>query len=161
MPERRIIVDISDAKVSNDPADVLVTYSLGSCIGVCLYDPAVSIGGMLHYQLPNSTMDAERAKEKPLMFADTGIEILIDKMSSMGAKRKRMQVKIAGGASMESGPDGFDIGKRNYLAIKKVLWQNGMFIDAEDVGGISARNMYMNIANGAVTVKAKGREKGL
>ena len=161
MPERRIIIDISDAKVSNDPADVLVTYSLGSCIGVCLYDPAVSIGGMLHYQLPNSTMDAERAKEKPLMFADTGIEILIDKMSSMGAKRKRMQVKIAGGASMESGPDGFDIGKRNYLAIKKILWQNGMFIDAEDVGGTSPRNMYMNIANGAVTVKAKGCEKGL
>ena len=161
MPKRRIIVDISDAKVSNEPADVLVTYSLGSCIGVCLYDPGVNIGGMLHYQLPNSTMDAERAKEKPLMFADTGMKILIDKMLSMGAKKKRMQVKIAGGASMDSGPDGFDIGKRNHLAIKKILWQNGMFIDAEDVGGTSARNMYMNIANGAVTVKAKGREKSL
>lgn len=161
MPKRRIIIDISDVKVSNDPADVLVTYSLGSCIGVCLYDPAVSIGGMLHYQLPNSTMDAERAKEKPLMFADTGMEILIDKMSSMGAKKKRMQVKIAGGASMDSGPNGFDIGKRNYLAIKKVLWQNGMFIDAEDVGGTSARSMYMNIANGAVTIRTNGLEKSL
>jgi len=161
MSKRRIIVDISDAKVSNDPADVLVTYSLGSCIGVCLYDPAVNIGGMLHYQLPSSTMDAKRAKEKPLMFADTGMEFLIDKMSAMGAKKKRMQVKIAGGAKMDSGPDGFDIGKRNHLAIKKILWQNGMFIDAEDVGGTSARSMYMNIANGAVTIRTNGLEKSL
>ncbi len=161
MSKRRIIVSVSDAKVSNKLVDILATYSLGSCIGVCLYDPATSVGGMLHYQLPNSTMDAKRAKEKPLMFADTGMEILIDKMSSMGAKKKRMQVKIAGGAAMEAGPGGFDIGKRNYLAIKKVLWQNGMFIDAEDVGGTSPRNMYMNIANGAVTIRTNSLEKSI
>ena len=161
MSKRRIIVSVSDAKVSNKLVDVLATYSLGSCIGVCLYDPATSIGGMLHYQLPNSTIDAERAKEKPLMFADTGMEILIDKMSSMGAKKKRMQVKIAGGAAMEGGPGGFDIGKRNYLAIKKILWKNGMFIDGEDVGGSSPRNMYMNIANGAVTIRNNTLEKSL
>lgn len=161
MSKRRIIVSVSDARVSNKLVDVLATYSLGSCIGVCLYDPATSIGGMLHYQLPNSTMDAERAKEKPLMFADTGMEILIDNMSAMGAKKKRMQVKIAGGAAMEAGPGGFDIGKRNYLAIKKILWQNGMFIDGEDVGGTSPRNMYMNIANGAVTIRSNSLEKSL
>ncbi len=161
MSRRRIIVDISDAKVSNDPADILSTYSLGSCIGVCLYDPAINIGGMLHYQLPNSTMDAERAKEKPLMFADTGLDFLIGQVLLMGAKKKRMQVKIAGGATMDAGPNGFDIGKRNYLAIKKILWQRGMFIDSEDVGGSSARNLYMNIANGAVTVRSNGLEKSL
>jgi len=161
MSNRRIIVSVSDAKVSNKLVDVLATYSLGSCIGVCLYDPAVNIGGMLHYQLPNSTMDAERAKEKPLMFADTGMEILIDKMSAMGAKKKRMQVKIAGGAAMEAGPGGFDIGKRNYLALKKILWKNGMFIDGEDVGGTSPRNLYMNIADGAVTVRSNSLEKNL
>lgn len=161
MSKRRIIVSVSDARVSNKLVDVLATYSLGSCIGVCLYDPATSIGGMLHYQLPNSTMDAERAKEKPLMFADTGMEILIDNMSAMGAKKKRMQVKIAGGAAMEAGPGGFDIGKRNYLAIKKILWKNGMFIDGEDVGGTSPRNMYMNIANGAVTIRSNTLEKSL
>lgn len=161
MSNRRIIVNVSDARVSNKLVDVLATYSLGSCIGVCLYDPAVNIGGMLHYQLPSSTTDVKRAKEKPLMFADTGMEILIDKMLALGAKKKRMQVKIAGGAKMESGPDGFDIGKRNYLAVKKVLWQNGMFIDAEDVGGTSPRNMYMSIANGAVIIRTNRLEKSL
>jgi chemotaxis protein CheD len=161
MSETRTIVHISDAKVSSDLADVLITYSLGSCIGLCLYDPAIYIGGMLHYQLPDSKMDHERAKDKPFMFADTGAKILVEKLVSMGANKKRMKIKIAGGAAMKTGPQGFDIGKRNYLAIRKILWKNGMFIDAEDVGGNLPRNMYMNIADGAVIIRSNGSEKTL
>ena len=70
-------------------------------------------------------------------------------------------MKIAGGAAMDIGPKGFDIGKRNYLAIRKILWKQGMFIDAEDIGGSSPRNMYLNIENGAVTVRTTGLEKQL
>ena len=161
MSKRRIIVDVSDAKISKNLVDVLATYSLGSCIGICLYDPAAHVGGMLHYQLPNSTMDADRARDKPFMFADTGMKILLGKLVSMGANKKQMSVKVAGGAAMDTGPQGFDIGKRNYLAIRKVLWQNGMFIDAEDVGGASPRNMYLNIANGSVTIRSNSLEKDL
>lgn len=161
MLKTRTTVHVSDAKVSNNPADILTTHSLGSCIGVCLYDPATHIGGMLHYQLPDSNIDPERAKQKPFMFADTGIKILVEKLVSMGAKKKRMQVKIAGGATMQTGPKGFDIGKRNHLAVRKIMWKNGMFIDAEDVGGNSPRNMYMNVANGDVTVRSNGLEKSL
>lgn len=157
--EAKIIVHVSDAKVSNNPDDVIITYSLGSCIAVCLYDAASHVGGMLHYQLPDSTVDSERAKEKPFMFADTGIKLLVAKLASMGANTKRMRVKIAGGAEMETGPKGFDIGKRNHLAIRKLMWKNGMFIDAEDVGGNSPRNMYLNISNGEVTVRSNGCEK--
>ena len=161
MPKRRIIINVSDCKVSKNLVDVLATYSLGSCIGVCLYDPMVHVGGMLHYQLPNSTMDPDRAKDKPFMFADSGMNIMVKKLVSMGAVKKRMQVKIAGGATMDTGPKGFDIGKRNYLTIRKILWKNGMFIDAEDVGGVSPRNMYMNIANGSVTIRSNSLEKNL
>jgi len=138
-----------------------VTYSLGSCIGVCLYDPAAHIGGMLHYQLPESKMDPERAREKPFMFADSGMKIMINKMVSLGAKSKRMKVKIAGGAAMQTGPKGFDIGKRNHLALRKIMWKNGLFIDAEDVGGFAARNLYMNVETGDVTIRSNGIEKGL
>jgi chemotaxis protein CheD len=138
-----------------------VTYSLGSCIGVCLYDPAVNVGGMLHYQLPSSKMDEGRAKNKPLMFADTGMDMLLGKLTSMGVSKKRMNVKLAGGAAMATGPQGFDIGKRNYLAIRKVLWSNGMFINAEDVGGNTARSLYMNMADGTVTVRSSGLERCL
>jgi chemotaxis protein CheD len=161
MVKTRIVIDISDAKVSSDPSDVLVTYSLGSCIGVCLYDPATHIGGMLHYQLPSSKMDEERARSKPLMFADTGMTLLLDKVVSMGANKKRMHVRLAGGAAMATGPQGFDIGKRNYLAIRKILWSNGMFINAEDVGGSAARSLYLDMADGTVTVRSVGLEKCL
>lgn len=152
---------MSDAKVSGNSSDVLVTYSLGSCIGVCLYDPATNVGGMLHYQLPDSKMDPDRAKAKPFMFADTGMNMLVKKLVSMGARKKRMQIRIAGGASMDTGPRGFDIGKRNHLAFRKIMWKNGMFVDAEDVGGFSPRNVYMDIADGTVTVRSNGLEKRL
>src|SRR5512145_2246454 len=118
MSKNRIIVNVSDGRVSNDPTDIMATYSLGSCIGICLYDPVVHVGGMLHYQLPSSMMDMKRAEENPMMFADTGMNILMRELMALGANKKRMQIKIAGGAAMDNGPKGFDIGKRNYLAIK-------------------------------------------
>ncbi len=161
MAKKRIIVGVADARVSNDPRDILVIYSLGSCIGVCLYDPVVHIGGMLHYQLPDSKMDKARAGRKPFMFADTGMEVLIEKLFSMGANKKRIQIKIAGAATMHTGAQKFDIGKRNYLSIRKVLWQHGMFIDTEDIGGQSPRNMYLNMVDGSVTVRSVGLEKAL
>ena len=159
--KNKIIVNISDGKISSDPNAVLTTYSLGSCIGVSLYDHAVRIGGMLHYQLPSSSDSPDRALDKPFMFADTGMKILIDKMLYLGADKKRMQIKIAGGAAMNTGPKGFDIGKRNHLAIRKVLWKHGMLIHAEDIGGTFPRNMYINIDNGIVTVRSNKLEKQL
>jgi chemotaxis protein CheD len=159
--KKRIVIDISDGKVSSDPADVLTTFSLGSCIGVALYDPVAHLGGMLHYQLPDSTIDKEKSQRFPFMFADTGMDILVRKLASMGAGKKRLKVKIAGGATMSTGPKGFDIGKRNHLAIRKILWKQGLFIDAEDIGGSSPRNMYLNIENGDVTVRSVGKEKRL
>ena len=93
MLKTRIIVHVSDAKVSSDPDDILTTFSLGSCIGVCLYDPVTHVSGMLHYQLPDSKMDPDRAKDKPYMYADSGMKILVEKLVSMGAKKNRMQVK--------------------------------------------------------------------
>lgn len=159
--KKRVVVDISDAKVSGDPDAVLTTYSLGSCIGLVLFDPVAHVGGMLHYQLPDSSLDKEKAQRLPFMFADTGTAILVKKLIAMGAGKKRMQVKIAGGASMNTGPKGFDIGKRNYLSIRKVLWKHGMFIDNEDIGGQSPRNMYLHMGDGSVTVRSVGLEKTL
>ncbi len=153
------MVQVSDARVSKDPSAVLVTYSLGSCIAVSLYDASSKIGGMIHYQLPDSSMDAERAKKDPFMFADTGLEILIAKLGEMGAAKKRLDVKIAGGAAMASGPKGFDIGKRNFLALRKILWQHGIFMSGQDIGGDAPRNMYLDIETGTVLVKIQGQEK--
>ena len=161
MIKTRVVVDISDAKVSNDPDELLVTYSLGSCIGVCLYDPALRVGGMLHFQLPMAKMAPERAQANPFMFADTGMRLLLDRLTALGASKKRLHVRLAGGATMATGPQGFDIGKRNYLALRKILWGEAMVIDAQDVGGDVARNLYLDMADGKVAVRANGMEKCL
>lgn len=152
-----ITVDLSDAKIAKTPGDVLVTYSLGSCIGVAIHDPKAGIGGMLHYQLPDSRLDAQRAIECPFMFADTGLKLLTQSLIAAGCQKKSMRVKIAGGAAMRSGPSNFEIGKRNYLAIRKHLWKAGLLIEAEDVGGHSPRHLYLDIETGKVTIKIDGQ----
>ena len=157
----KIIVDISDARISKDSNDTLITYSLGSCLGVAVYDPTVKVGGMLHYQLPTSKMDPDKAKKQPLMFADTGLEFLLKKLQILGVAKKSLKIKIAGAAQMMNDAGTFNIGKRNYTAMRQLLWKNGMFIDAEDVGGKSARNLSLNIDDGNVQVKSQGVTKQL
>ena len=152
----QLTVSVSDAKASRSDEDVIVTYSLGSCIGVTLYDSAAKVAGMLHFQLPTSTLDPARAQQAPCMFADTGMSELLSQMSSLGAEKRRLKAKIAGGAKMLNDTSTFDIGKRNHTAIRKVLWQHGLFLDKEDCGGNTPRTLYMNVADGAVTIKANG-----
>jgi chemotaxis protein CheD len=149
----QIVIGVSDAKVSADEGDSLITYSLGSCIGVSVYDAAAGIGGMLHFQLPSSTSDPQRAAENPLIYADTGMAWLIKKLEQMGANKRRLRVRIAGAAQMLGDHRLFDIGRRNHAAIRKIFWQLGLFIDAEHVGGKLPRTMQMSIADGAVTIR--------
>jgi chemotaxis protein CheD len=152
----KIIVGVSDAKVSGDPADVLATYSLGSCIGVSMYDPAAKIGGLLHFQLPSASLDAERAKGNPMMFADSGLQHLLREMQGAGAEKRRLKVKLAGGAQMLNDAALFNIGKRNHAAIRKALWQQGLFVDAESVGGGSPRTLFLSVGDGTLTLKCGG-----
>jgi chemotaxis protein CheD len=152
----QVVVAVSDAKVSGDAGELLVTYALGSCIGVCLHDGAVGLAGMLHYQLPSSAMSPDRAREQPMMFADTGLAKLLLDMERQGGLGSRMTVKLAGGAQMLNDAKLFSIGRRNYTAIRKVLWDRGMLIHREDVGGDAPRTVYLRVADGAVMVKANG-----
>jgi len=152
----QIVVAVSDAKVSGDAGALLVTYALGSCIGVCLHDGTAGLAGMLHYQLPSSALSPERAREQPLMFADTGLAQLLRAMEQQGGLGSRMTVKLAGGAQMLNDAKLFSIGRRNYTAIRKVLWDRGMLIHREDVGGDAPRTVYLRVADGAVTVRANG-----
>lgn len=94
--KNKLRVGIADAKISRDASEVLVTYSLGSCVGVCLYDATMQIGGMLHCLLPHSAEDPQQAKENPFKYVDTGFTALLDELISMGACKKRLKAKIAG-----------------------------------------------------------------
>lgn len=95
------------------------------------------------------------------MFCDTGMDILIDNLIRHRANKNRMIVKIAGGAAMKTGPKGFDIGKRNFLALRKVLWKHGLMLRGQDVGGDQPRNLFLYMEDGTVMVKSVGVHKAI
>ncbi len=155
------IIDIADLQVTDDPRDTLVTYSLGSCIGVAIWDPKVRVGGMLHYMLPESSLSPEKAKEKPAMFADTGIPALFRATYKLGAGKKNIIVKVAGGSQLLDDNGVFNIGKRNYIMLRKLFWKNGILIEGEDVGGSLSRTVRLDVSNGRFTIKSRGTETEL
>lgn len=152
-----IVVGVSDMKVSNDVESVLVTYSLGSCIGISIYDPVARVGGLLHFMLPDSNLDLEKAQRNPNMFADTGIPNLFKSAYQLGAKKQRMKVIVVGGAQVLDQKGFFNIGKRNNMAVRKMFWKNSVMIDYEDVGGNVNRTLKMAIKDGKVWLKVSGQ----
>ncbi len=153
-----LVVDIADYKVTDDPKAELITYSLGSCIGVAIWDPVARVGGLLHYMLPDSTVSRGKAENNPAMFADTGIPLLFRSAYKLGAEKKRLVVKVAGGSTLLDDHGTFNIGKRNYAALRKLFWKNGVLIDAEHVGGQFSRTMRLSVRTGQCTVRIRGEE---
>jgi chemotaxis protein CheD len=150
------IIGVADAAVSNNPLEELITYSLGSCIAVVIYDPTVKVGGMLHYMLPESSMDPEKAKRMPAMFADTGIPALFKQSYHYGATKNNLIVKVAGGAQIMDENGVFNIGKRNYLALRQLFWKNNVMVAAEHVGGNVNRTVRLELTTGRVILKVSG-----
>jgi len=153
------IVGVADMKVSNNPEESIITYSLGSCIGLVIYDPVVKVGGMLHYMLPESSIDRGKAKLRPYMFADSGIPRLFKNAYKLGAAKQRMKVYAAGGAEILDQKGFFNIGKRNYMALKKIFFKNNVIIDRQDVGGNVNRTVRIEIATGDIYVKTSGSKE--
>jgi chemotaxis protein CheD len=152
-----MIVGVSDMKVSDDPSATIITYSLGSCIGLAIFDPVAKAGGILHYMLPESKLDSAKASKNPYMFADTGIPALFKATYQLGAKKQRMRVVVVGGSQILDQKGFFNIGKRNSLAIRKIFWKNKVMIDHEDVGGNVNRTLRLNMSNGEIFVKVSGQ----
>lgn len=153
------VVGVADMKVDNNPDVTIATYSLGSCIGVVAYDPAAGAGGILHYMLPESSLDQEKAKKNPYMFGDTGIPLLFRYAYKLGAQKNRMVVKVVGGAQILDDNGFFNIGKRNILMMKKVFWRNNVIVSAESVGGSVNRTVRLNLGSGEVLLKERGKER--
>jgi chemotaxis protein CheD len=157
----QITVDISDLRVSANPDDLIVTYALGSCIAVIVHDPKRKVGGMIHYMLPLSEIAPEKAKDKPAMFADTGIPELFRTMYGLGCDKKDLVVKVAGGGALYDDKGLFSIGKRNYTVLRKMFWKVGVIIAAEDVGGAKSRTARLWIGDGRCTIASQGEEVAL
>ena len=147
-PRKALVVGVADMVVSNDSSAEIVTYSLGSCLGIMIYDPVKKVGGLLHIMLPDSKIDAAKAVSAPFMFVDTGVPRLFHAAYNLGADRNRLVVKVAGGSQL--------LDDRNCDALEKLLAQNGLRAHATDLGGMSSRTVRLDLTNGSITVKTPG-----
>lgn len=150
-----VTVGIADLNVVRCP-DILVTYALGSCVGICLYDNVAKVAGLSHIMLPSSKQLANIVNQ-PYKFADTAVVELVKKMMQMGAMPSRMRAKIAGGAQMFAAMSTSaiaNIGDRNVVAVKEALAKMRIPILAEDTGKDYGRTLYFNPEDGMMRIKS-------
>ena len=148
-----LVVGVGEYRVTRYPEAVLVTYALGSCMGVTAYDAKTGVGGLLHFKLPDSGLNQEMASQKPGVFGDTGLTSFLQELFDLGATRPHLDVKLVGGAKSLGTSDYFNIGERNLLLARRFLWMNGLIVSKEDTGGGSYRTVRLEMATGRVTVK--------
>ncbi|MBU1937219.1 chemotaxis protein CheD [bacterium] len=154
----RHIVGVADMKLATTEGDIVVTHALGSCIGVAIYDPVAHVGGILHYMLPESSVNPQKAAKNPWMFADTAIPRFFKTAYELGASKSRLIVKVAGGAQLLDPKEFFAIGKRNHMILRKLLWKNGIMIRGENTGGTVSRTMFIEIGGGRIWITMAGQE---
>jgi chemotaxis protein CheD len=154
-----VAVGLGELRVSRDPQDVLVSYGLGSCVGIGLYDPVLHIAGLLHALLPAHSNDADGCSPK---YVDSGVQALLDEMTCAGADRNRLVVRMAGGANMLVAP-GFsqtlNIGARNVEAAYAALQGLRLKISGQEVGGNTGRTVRFYVANGRMTIRTIGNQE--
>ncbi|MDR0885962.1 MAG: chemotaxis protein CheD [Clostridiales Family XIII bacterium] len=154
------VIGISDYKVSKAPSK-LVTYALGSCVGIALYDDLTRVGGLAHIMLPDSSIMLDQKKVDRMKFADTAIPDLIREVRMNGANVARLKAKIVGGANLfqRSGTSSVsNIGDRNVEMVKNLLATQGIELIAEDTGKNFGRTLYFDLATGDVLIKSLDKD---
>ena len=152
----KLVVGIADMKMASREG-MLITYALGSCIGICLYDPVLRLAALVHVMLP---LNMETGRKSPLKYADSGIRETSKQMEARGAKRSRITAKIAGGARMFDVPGNGslgNIGQRNIESVHMTLKREGIKLLKEDVGGSVARTLLFDAATGQACVRSYGK----
>ncbi|GJQ58725.1 MAG: chemotaxis protein CheD [Candidatus Scalindua sp. AMX11] len=147
-----VTVGVGDLKVAGIPK--ILKTSLGSCVGVVLYDNVIKVGGMLHLMLPK----CKDRNGKLSKYADTGIPLLIDLMvKRANANKRNLTAKIFGGARMFNiSSDMFDIGKSNILETASILDRLGIRISARRLGGTKGHQISLDTNTGIVQSRILG-----
>jgi chemotaxis protein CheD len=154
-----VTVPIAQMIASSSSGEVLVTYALGSCLGIAIHDPIAGVGALLHVMLPSSKVATQHETPNPYMYVDTGVPLMFRECYARGARKERIVVRVAGGAfTVGNDTDHFQIGRRNIVTLRQLLWKNGVLLRGEDVGGTHSRHMYLEIASGAVRVRSQRGE---
>ena len=153
---KKVSVGIADMKITRQEG-ILITYALGSCIGISFYDPMIKLGALLHIMLPEKGRGNDSNIYK---FADSGIQETLRKLCAYGAVMKRLVCKIAGGAKMfemKGGGGLGNIGERNAQNVKRILMAEGLRITSEDTGANYARTMLLDVGTGKVYIRSAGK----
>ncbi len=155
-----ITLGIGDYGVTVKKGEILKTFGLGSCVAVCCADLKVGLAAMIHIALPDSAINLERTREKPGYFADSGLDALFLQMAKLGfiPRPGQFRIKLVGGANILDSQNTFNIGKRNVLAIKRLLWAKGFGPVAEDIGGTYSRTVSLEAGTDKVLVSSPGKE---
>ena len=155
--EKKISVGIADMKMLQGEG-ILITYALGSCIGLCFHDPRLRLGALLHIMLP---LNMEAGRTHPMKYADTGIKETLRQLEAKGASRSRMTVKIAGGAKMFeiAGGSGLgNIGQRNIESVHAILKRDNLRLCGEYTGGTVARTLLFDVGSGQACIRSYGQK---
>ena len=153
--ESKITIGIADMKMAQS-SGMLITYALGSCIGICLYDQKIKLGALIHIMLP---LNMEPGRKNTMKYADTGIRETLKMMEAKGASRSRITAKIAGGAKMFEIKGGSlsNIEQRNIESVHNTLKREGIKLLQEDVGGTVARTLLFDVGTGLCCVRCYGK----
>lgn len=155
--KKQLIVGMGDMLVSNDVSAQLITYSLGSCVGVSIYDPVAKVGGLLHAMLPDSTINLDRAATRPFMFVDTGMPAMFHSVYALGGLKHRIIIKLVGGAEFLDEKKIFRIGHRNVETTLAMLERNGVKLSGQETGGRESRTVRLDLSNGNFTLDLPGK----
>jgi chemotaxis protein CheD len=147
-------------EISSDPDVVLITQSVCPSLAIAAYEPAVRVGGVLQFQLPDSSADPGRARRQPGLFADTAIPLLIEEVCRRGAQKSRLQTRLSGGTPANAAPADVTAAKRNYLAARKTLWKQGVVISGEAFGQAASTTAGLHIRTGAPWLGADEPSQG-
>lgn len=150
-----LVAGIGDLVLSSSPEDTLKTYALGSCVAVIVHDPVMRVAGLVHIALPDSSIDPEKALEKPGYFADTGIPLLLARLERLGSRKAHQVVKLAGGAGVLSKQIKSQIGEKNADACRAILSGYSIRIESEDVAGEDARTVEIEVGTGTCRVSSR------
>lgn len=149
-------VGIGHLAVSNDPNVMLATLSLGSCLGITMYDPVVRAGGLLRALLPEAALELARAAERPALFVDSGLAALLRALAPYGVEQPRLQVCLAGAAQFLNAAAPFDLAERNLQVARRILDQFQLRVRAAAVGGVCSRSLFLDVGTGTVRVHQGG-----
>ena len=154
--KQKLTIGIADMKMLQGEGE-LITYALGSCIGICLWDPQLKLGALVHIMLP---LNMEAGRKNTMKYADTGIKETLAQLLAKGARKDRIVAKIAGGAKMfeVAGDSNLgNIGARNIESVRMNLRKEGIKILAENVGGSVARTLSFYPSTGVGEIRAYGQ----